>query len=125
MLLKCCATHVLPVIWDAEFDGDTHFKFDARKGQLQLKLGQIRSDFKIQNVRTKICLPCADFPQDFKKCHLFLCTTVRNAKNAFQKCDVITFTCFFGHCTAKNKDNALKFCILVACMYHDHIYSVF
>ena len=25
------------------------FKFDARKGQLQLKLGQIRSDFKIQN----------------------------------------------------------------------------
>ena len=32
---------------------------------------------------------------------------------------------FFGHCTAKNKDIALKFCMRVVCMYHDHIYSDF
>ena len=40
-------------------------------------------------------------------------------KNAFQKPHVITFTCFFffGHCTVKNKDIALKFCMRVLCMY--------
>ena len=65
------------------------------------------------------------FVSGFQKCHLFLCTTIRNAKNAFQKCDVITFTWFFGHCTAKNKDIALKFCMLVVCMYLYHMYSVF
>ena len=46
-------------------------------------------------------------------------------KVAFKKCDVITFTCFFGHCTAKNKDIALKFCMRVVCMYLGHIYSGF
>ena len=46
-------------------------------------------------------------------------------KNAFQKCDVITFNRFFGHCTAKNEDIALKFCMRVVCMYLDHIYSGF
>ena len=46
-------------------------------------------------------------------------------KITFQTCDVITFTCFLGHCTAKNKDSALKFCMRVVCMYLDDIYSVF
>ena len=46
-------------------------------------------------------------------------------KVAFQKCDVITFTCCFGHCRAKNKDIALKFCLHVVCMYFDHMYSGF
>ena len=32
---------------------------------------------------------------------------------------------FFGHCTAKNKDIALKFNMLVVCMYIDHIYFGF
>ena len=31
----------------------------------------------------------------------------------------------FGHCTAKNKDIALTFCMRVVFMYLDHIYSVF
>ena len=60
MLFKCRATHVSWVIWDAEFDGDTHFKFDPMKGQLWVKLGQIESNFKIQHFLTKTCLSCAD-----------------------------------------------------------------
>ena len=44
-------------------------------------------------------------------------------KNAFQKFDVITFTWFFGHCTAKNKDIDLKFWMRIVCMYLDHMYS--
>ena len=48
-------------------------------------------------------------------------------RNAFQKCDVIIFTCFFffDHCTGWNKDIAVKFCMCVVCMHLDHIYSVF
>ena len=41
------------------------------------------------------------------------------------KCDVITFTLFSGHFTAKNKNIALKYCMHVVCMYLDRIYSVF
>ena len=50
MMHESHATHVLWVIWDVEFDGDTHFKFDRRKGMYlrQAKLGQIRSDFHSQ-----------------------------------------------------------------------------
>ena len=47
----------------------------------------------------------------FQKCHSFLCTTNMNAKNAFQKCDVITLTFFFYHCTAQDKYISLKFCM--------------
>ena len=61
----------------------------------------------------------------FQKCHLFLCTTIRNAQIAFTTCDVITFTWFFGHFTAKCKDIALKWCMRVVCMYLDHIYFGF
>ena len=46
-------------------------------------------------------------------------------KIALQKCDLITFTWFCGHYTGKNKDIALKFCMLIVCMYHYHIYSGF
>ena len=61
----------------------------------------------------------------FQKYYLFLCTTIKNAKNCISKCDVITFTLFSGHCTAKNKNIALKSCMHVVCMYLDRIYSVF
>ena len=101
------------------------FKFDPRKGQLQVKLGQIRSNFKIQNFLTKICLSCADLSQDSKNVIYFYVRQLEMPQNAFQKCDVITFTWFLGHCTAKNKDIALKFCLHVVCMYLDNIYSGF
>ena len=55
-------------------------KFDQTKGELQVKLGQFRSNFKIRNIVTKVCLSCAVLSQNPKKCHLFLCTAIRNAK---------------------------------------------
>ena len=72
MLSKCRVTHVLWVIWDAEFDGDIHFlKFGPRKGQLKVKLGQNRANFKIQIFLTKINLSCAVVSQDSKNVTCF------------------------------------------------------
>ena len=101
------------------------FKVDPNKGQLQVKLGQIKSNLKIQNLLTKICLSCADLSQESKKDIYFYVRQLEMLKNAFQKCEVITFNWFFGHCTAKNKDIALNFCMRVACTYLDHIFSGF
>ena len=62
----------------------------------------------------------------FQKRHLFFVRQLEMPQNAFQKCDVITFTCFFfGHCTDENKDIALKFCMLVVCIHLYHTYSGF
>ena len=47
------------------------------------------------------------------------------AKIAFQKSDVNTLTCIFCHCTAENKDIALKFCMRTVCMHLDNIYCGF
>ena len=44
-----CDTFVLWAIWDAENNGNIHSKFDPREGQFQVKLGQNRLNFKIQN----------------------------------------------------------------------------
>ena len=99
------------------------FKFEPRKGQLHVKQGQITSNFKIQNFLIQICLSCADLSQNSKNVIYFYVQQLEMQKIAFQKCDVITFTWFSGHCTAKNKDIALKFCVRVVCMYVDHIYS--
>ena len=74
MLFKCRVTHVLWVIWDAEFAGDIPFKFDPKKGQLQVKQGQIMSNVKIQNFPTKVYLSCAVLSQDSKK---YICFYVR------------------------------------------------
>ena len=101
------------------------FKFDPMKGQLQVKLCQIRSNFKIQNVFPQICLSYAVLSQDSKNVIYFYVRQLEMPKIAFQKCNVISFTWFFGHCSAKNKDFALKFFIRDVCMYLDHIYSVF
>ena len=97
------------------------FKFDPRKGQLQVKLGQI-SKFKIflQNMPI-LCR----FVSGFQKCHLFLCTTIRNEKNTFKKCDVITFTCFF--LTLHRQKQRHCFEILHACLYvsRSHVFRFF
>ena len=100
------------------------FKVDPRKGQLQARLGQIRSNFKIQNFHFKICPSCAVLTKDSKNVIYFYVRQLKISKIAFRKCDVIAFT-FFCHCTVKNKDIALKICMHVVCMYHDHTYSVF
>ena len=74
-------------------------KFGLRKGQCQIKLGQIRSNFQAHNFLTKHAY-FAQLLSGFNKCHLLLCTTIKNSKYAFRKIDVITFT-FFGYCSQK------------------------
>ena len=101
------------------------FKLDPRKDQIHVKLGQMWSTFKIQNFLTQICLSCADLSQNFKNVIYSYVQQLEMLKNAFQRGDVITFTWSSGHCTAKNKDIALQFCVRVVCMYFDHVYADF
>ena len=99
-------------------------KFDLRKGQLQVKLGQIKSNFKIRNCLTKICLSCATLSRDSKNV-FFSCATITNANNCISKNVRSSHLPFFCHYTPKNKDIAFKFCLHVVRMYFDHVYSVF
>ena len=46
MMHECRATHVLWVVWDAEFDGVIHFMFGLRKSQCRAKLSQKGQIFK-------------------------------------------------------------------------------
>ena len=125
MLFKCRVTHVLWVIWDAEFDGDIYVLILAR-GNVKfrsnyVKLGHI-SNLKIFLQNAPIL---CSFTSVYQKYHLFLSTTNTNATNCIRKYDVITFTWFYGHCRTKTEDIALEFCMRVVCMYLDHSYSVF
>ena len=109
------------------------FMFGLRKGQCQLKLGQIRSTFQIQAFRTKpyFCLVLFRMP---KMLFIFRCGIIIGIKKtgkgddvtflkcnfkcqiiAFQKSYVITFTRLFYHCITKNKDNAFTFCKCIVC----------
>ena len=64
------------------------------------------------------------FVSGFQNVIYFYVRQLEMPKIAFQKCDVITITCFLS-LQAKNKDIALNFFMRVVCMYLDHIYSVF
>ena len=64
------------------------------------------------------------FVSEFRKWY-FLRSTNKHAKNCIKKRDVITFTRFFGHFTAKNKNIALKFGMCVGCWKLYNKYSVF
>ena len=94
--------------------------FDSRKSQLQvkiLKLGQI-SKFKIVVQNNPIL---CSFVQEFQKCHLFLCSAIRKARNKFQKSDVITLTCFLP---LHNKARILLWncvCVLFVCISMTYI----
>ena len=104
MLLNCRATHVCWVIWGAEFDADIHFYiWTEERSPSGQKFGQVRSNFKVQNVLTKICLSCAVLYKDSKNVIHFFGTTIRNAKNVFKKCDVVTFTWFLAIEQPENK----------------------
>ena len=59
-------------------------KFDTRKGQLQVKLGQIRSNIKIQYFRTKLCLSCAVLSQDSKNVIYVYVRQIKMLKIAFK-----------------------------------------
>ena len=92
------------------------FRFDPRKGQYKVKLGQKMSNFQNQNFHLKTCLSCPVLSQDSKNVIYFYVRQLEMSKIAFQKSDVINFTCFFDHRTAKFKDIALKFGMCVVCM---------
>ena len=79
------------------------YKFDQRKGQI--KPGQIRSNFLIQNFLTKTCRSYPILPQDSQKCSY----NYKCQKLHFKKVTSSPFPALFGRCIAKNKDTALKF----------------
>ena len=90
-------------------------KFGPRKGQYQVNIDQIRSNFQIQNFLARKCLSSPVLSQDpvnVIDCYLRL---QEKPKNTLQESNVITFTLVFGNCTAKNVDIALKFCMRVVC----------
>ena len=76
--------------------------YEGLGGQLQFKLCQIRSNFKIQKFLAKVYLFCAVLPKNFKN-DIFYVRQLEMPKTAFHKCDVIIFTCFFTIAQAKPK----------------------
>ena len=124
MLFKCRGTHVLWVIWDPEFNSDIHFEIWPKERSISRQTSSNNVKFQNSKMSYKNITILSIFISTFqKKCHLFLCTTIKNAQ--FQKYDVITFTRFFSHCTVKNKHIAVEFCMLVLCIYPNDVYSVF
>ena len=101
------------------------FEFGQRKGQFQVKLGQIRPNLKIQNFLSKTFLSCPVSSQGFKNVIYVYVRLLEAPKNAFQNVTASPLPVVFGHGTTKNKDIALKFRMRVVCMYVDHIYSGF
>ena len=99
------------------------FKFDLRKGQMQVKLGQIRSNFKIQKILIKTYLICYDLSQNSKKCLLFLCTKIRITKHCISKIwRHHLYLFFFTIAQAKTKILPWNLaCFLFACISITHI----
>ena len=124
MKFKCPATHVLWSFGTQNSIVTFIFKFDPRKGQLKVKLGQTRSNFKIQNFFSKYAYLgqfCLRVP---KKSFIFIYGK-QECQNLHFKNMTSLLLPFFGHCTVKNKDIALKFGMHVVCMHLDYIYSAF
>ena len=69
-------------------------KFDPRKGQIQVKLGQIGSNFRIQSFLTKTYLSYPVLSQDLKNVICFHVRQLEMPKIAFQKSDVTVFILF-------------------------------
>ena len=90
------------------------FKFDPRKGQLQVKLGQIRSNFKIQNFLTKICLSCADLSQDSKMSFIFMYDNQKCQKMNFKNVTSSSLPDFLAIAQPKTKILLCNFvCVLL------------
>ena len=104
MLHECCATHVLWVLGAQNSMVTSIFEFGLRKGQCQVKLGQIRSNFQIQNRLTKTCLYYPVLPQNSKSVIYFHISKLEMPKIAIQRSGSITFRyLLFYHGTAKDK----------------------
>ena len=101
------------------------FKFDPRKGQLQVKLGQIRSNFKIQNFLTKVYLFCAVLSQDSKNVTYFYLRQLEMKKMHFKNVTSSPLPVFWPLHRQKQ-----RYCleILYACCLHvslSHIFRFF
>ena len=109
MLHECRATHVLWVVREAEIDGGIHFQVWP---EVRSMSGQTRSNkvkFSNSIISSKTWLSCLLLSQDAKNAIYFYVRLLEMPKIVSQKSDVITFTRFFYHCIAKNKDIAFKF----------------
>ena len=95
MLHECHATHVSLVFGAQNSMVTIIFEFGLRIGQCQVKLGQIRSNFQIQNFLAKICLNYPVLSRFFYGAIYFHVWKLKVPKIAFQKGNAITFTCFF------------------------------
>ena len=117
------ATYVLQVIWEAKFNSDIHFIIGREEmsisGQTRSKEVKFTNSFFYQH-KPILC----SFVSEFQKCYLFLRTTNSNVKNFISKVTSSLLPVFY-HCTAKNKDLALKFCMCVVCMQWGVSYSYF
>ena len=76
------------------------FIFDPRKGQVPVKLGEIRSNIKIQKFLT---ISCAKLYQDARNVIYVYLRQLEMPKLVFQICDVITLTRFFAIAQPKTK----------------------
>ena len=82
MLHECRVTHVLWAIWDVEFDGVfIFFKLGPRKCLCQIKLGQIRSDFKTQKFSYNVMPILSSFASGSQKCYLFSRASIKSARD--------------------------------------------
>ena len=103
------------------------FKFGPRKGQLQVKLRKIRSNFKIQNFLRKVCLSCAVLSHNSKNVIYFYVRQLEIPKIAFQICDVITFR-YLGLRPLHSQKQRYCLSILFACcsyVLRSHIFQFF
>ena len=80
ILHDCRSTHVLEVIWTKNSMAAFIFKLDLRKDQSQVKVGQIKSNFHIQNFLTETRLSCPVLSQYSKNVTYLERTTMIIAK---------------------------------------------
>ena len=86
---KCCISVVRHMFYGSFGTQNTMvafiFRFDPRKGQYKVKLGQKRSNFQNQNFHLKTCLSCPVLSQDSKNVIYFYVRQLEMPKIAFQK----------------------------------------
>ena len=96
------------------------FKLGHRKCQCQVKVGQIRSNFQIQNFITKMPI-LSSFVSGFQECYLFLRTTFKMPKTTSQK---VTASFLLFSPLQSKKDMTLEFGMCVVCLQFYNIHSV-
>ena len=94
-------------------------KVEPRKGQVPVRLGQIRPNFEIQKFLTKTWLSYLVLSQDSTNEIYSYVRQIEIPIIAFLKSDVITFTCFFLPTIAQPNIKILPrnlVCVLLVCI---------